>query len=256
MLRCITGGYEALRPIEKKPGWEYICVTDNPLIKSGVWDVKLIEDNRGLDPVRLARRVKILFWEYTGHCDICVWVDGNIDVIGDLDELCDETGAWSKDIVVKRHPERSCIYQEYIACKKLNKDNPDVMSKQIKGYQKAGMPGHFGLLESGFIIRRLTEETKRFMIRWFMEVQRKSRRDQLSFDFVRWYTKASGFVHFYDPSVFNRYFHKNLGHNGGEKFTVDLEYVLSCSLEECKRYEKDLTAIGKVCRARLQRKWE
>jgi hypothetical protein len=209
VLRCVTGGYENIRPVKNpQPGWEYICITDDPHVRGAGWKMKLIDNPDNLDSVRLARRVKIVFWEYTGPCDICVWVDGNVDIIGDLDSFCTRTGAWDTDMLVKRHPQRNCVYQEYMACKGLSKDDPIIMRNQVKGYEKEGFPQHFGLAETNVLVRKPTQAIKDLMSRWFIEVQNKSRRDQLSFTYLLWKLGCEDLVKFSHHDNYARYFLK------------------------------------------------
>lgn len=55
----ITGDYDDLRPPKvKTEGWDYICFTDNPELKSDDWQIKVIRED--LDPKLLSRKIKIL----------------------------------------------------------------------------------------------------------------------------------------------------------------------------------------------------
>ena len=83
---AIIGGYdELIEPSFKPKGWDFICFSDRPL-KSKTWKVKdnlpLYEDN-----TRTARKHKLLAHRLFPNYDFSLWIDGNINVIGDVNEL-------------------------------------------------------------------------------------------------------------------------------------------------------------------------
>ena len=60
----IIGDYDNLKhPRIITPDWDYICVTDNPNLKSDVWQIKYIQ-NKKLSNVLAARCIKIRFFDY------------------------------------------------------------------------------------------------------------------------------------------------------------------------------------------------
>ena len=53
-------------------------------------------------------------------------------------------------------------------------------------YRLTGFPPRFGLSETPVIIRKNTEKVAEFNNFWWSILCAKSKRDQLSFDYVRW----------------------------------------------------------------------
>lgn len=186
---CITGGYDTLDdPSFVSEGFDYICFTDNPNQKSNVWEIRPIpEELLSLSKVRQQRYIKINPHKYLSEYELSIWVDGKINVIGDLNKLvkyCKEPGCY---IYAPLHPQRNCIYDELKACVNAKKDDPDIMRKQIKEYEEEGFPRNFGLLQSNILIRHHNnEKCISFMQQWWREVRMKSFRDQLSFNYVSW----------------------------------------------------------------------
>jgi hypothetical protein len=89
---------------------------------------------------------------------------------------------------VFRHHARSCIYEEAEACKVRRLDSPELIDGQMARYREEGFPARFGLQELAVILRRHSEAVEDFDRRWWEEISRGSRRDQLSFQYVRWKT--------------------------------------------------------------------
>jgi hypothetical protein len=188
---AITNNYETLQnPDVIDSRVKYICFTDQPLwlslINDTVWQIKRIPNN-SLDSTRKARQVKILSHVFLNefNCDYSVWIDGNINIIGNIFELIDTYNDFK--ILGFKHYVRDCIYQEFDACLKDGKDNPEVMRKQIEKYRKEGFPEHYGLFETNVLIRKHSDANiKQLMTSWWHEVQEYSKRDQLSLTYVTW----------------------------------------------------------------------
>jgi len=58
---------------------------------------------------------------------------------------------------------------------------------QVEGYRLEGYPERNGLAASGLMIRNHnSKKVDEFMNRWWEEIRLKSKRDQLSFNYVLW----------------------------------------------------------------------
>ena len=183
---CITGTYDDLKePAVMTPGWDYVCFTDNPKLKSSTWKIRRIEPSG--DPVRAARRVKCLSHEYMKQYPFTVWVDGKLQIKCDLNDLMQRYHDSAVPMALFRHPDRSCIYQEAEACKTLRKDDPAVIDQHIARLRADGYPADNGLVETSLLIRNNWDGSVRQLCEaWWKEIQRGSRRDQLSFNYVAW----------------------------------------------------------------------
>ena len=85
----IFGKYDNLIELSFIPNnCDFICFTDQDF-KSRTWKIKKIEAIVG-DPVRSARKCKILAHKFLQDYDYSVWVDGNLEVRGDVNELIDK----------------------------------------------------------------------------------------------------------------------------------------------------------------------
>lgn len=184
---AITGGYDQISdPVNYNKEFDYIMFTDNPELKSDVWQVRLVDNPEALDSTRLARRVKILGHEYLEGYDYSVWVDGKLAIIDDLKEYIQKYRG-QEPVLCFNHHTNDCIYGELESCLKLHKDDEMLMRDQVAGYRQEGYPEHLGMIESGLMVRELNNpEVIKLMQRWWHEVKNKSKRDQLSFNYACW----------------------------------------------------------------------
>ena len=195
---AIVGDYDQLNEPEVKPaGCDFVCFTDQD-IESETWEVRKIDRQYG-DSTRDARMHKVLAHKYLFEYDVSIWVDGNIVVRGDVNELIDEyLGDVHMAIYDKRNNEwdpRDCVYEELDALLEIgerrgrHKDDPEVMKAQVERYRKEGYPEHNGMIISMIMFRRHNEQDViEAMEMWWSEIEKGSRRDQLSYNYAVWKT--------------------------------------------------------------------
>ena len=168
----IFGNYDDLPEIPYKPdNCDFICFTDAD-ITSDEWTI-IKSPVIYSDPNRNAKRYKVLPHEYLHDYDYSIWIDGNMLVRGDVNDLIDKYLS-NVPIAFYSHANnvldsRACPYEEAqfildIGDKnyKLNpergilayKDNPAVISKQMENYQYAGFPYGNGLITGMVIMRK------------------------------------------------------------------------------------------------------
>ena len=189
---CITGGYDSLiQHTYQDRNWDYICFTDSEnLLRQGTvgqWTIKPLRFDK-LDNVRNAR------WHKTHpHCLLkdykySIWMDGNINVTGSMlfdnaQKCIDE----HRILSVPEHPSRKCIYDEAIVVKALRKDLPEIVDKEITELRKLNFPENMGLNETNILFRYHNDaKCMAIMEDWFDFIEKYSRRDQLSFNYVLW----------------------------------------------------------------------
>jgi len=191
----ITGGYDNLIEQPSVKGYDFVCFTDNPNLKSITWQIRpLPEGLEGLTSVKQQRNIKILAHKYLPEYDFSIYIDGNVQIIGDVNKFVKENCAKSKGyIFIGKHPDRDCIYEEAKACIYAKKDDSHLMADQVIAYHKEGMPLHYGLTQNCIILRyHNNENCKRLMELWWNEVKEKSHRDQLSLYYCLWKDRQNG----------------------------------------------------------------
>lgn len=187
----IIGSYDNLKtPLVISEGWDYICFTDNPKLKSDVWDVRLTPrkgDDLRLEDKKFAMKHMILSHQYLAGYDLSLSVGGQIQINCDLNEFIRDYFNEDDDMMIPIHPDRDCIYDEGEACKKYRKDDPARLDAQMKRYREEGYPPHNGLYETGIIGMKHDRPNLKAMCElWWGEVKRESQRDQMSLNYAIW----------------------------------------------------------------------
>jgi len=213
---AIIGDYDDLHdPLYVETDFcDYFCFTDNKKLHSDVWKIiplneELFPELKELDLVRKARFVKThphLFLKGYKHS---IWIDANIQInksiLNWIDLFSDNS-----EILTFIHPERNCIYQEAQECINLKKDEETIIRNQMSQYQEKGYPSENGLVMTNVLYRKQTEQVKIFDQLWWNEIKNKSKRDQLSFNYVAWKRKKDYDIchlHAYKNRFFKYYNH-------------------------------------------------
>ena len=200
---AITGDYDELKePLFLSDALTYVCITNNPNIKSKVWNIEYVKDD-SMDNVHLARHIKMNPHIYLREYETSVWVDGKYQIMDDLRKYI-----WmyqrQSNILCFPHPERQCICDEIAACIILNKGQKRDMLIQVSDYIRKGYPLNQGLYETGCMVRAHNDRQVKFLMKkWEDEILKYSIRDQLSFPYVCWKNK-------FEPDICNLYINENL----------------------------------------------
>ena len=185
---CISGEYDDLiKQTYINHNFDYVCFTDNQKLlkrkKVGFWQIRPLVFTQS-DQTRNARWHKthphVLFPEY----DLSIWIDSNIDVLSRKMFDLAETG---KDLLVPYHYERDCIYDECKAVIDNKKDSFENVTRILNILTENHMPTHYGLNETGILIRHHNVPLiKEMMDEWWSFIEKYTKRDQLSFSYVLW----------------------------------------------------------------------
>lgn len=213
VFTCISGNYENLKEINNiEPNIDYICFTNNKKITSKRWEIRNIPDYLNeLDEVRKARCIKVLPHIFLPEYDVSLWIDGNIEIKGNLTEFINEHIEKSNFLTTK-HPDRICVYDESVAVLKLKKDDESIVNKQMDKYRRQLYPEKYGMVQTNVILRKHNEkEIIKICNEWWNEILKHSKRDQLSFNYVCWKNQDVN-VEIINPTIilskyFNPYYH-------------------------------------------------
>lgn len=179
---AIIGGYDKLiLPDELVFDWDYVLFTDARIEGISPFEVRspLYED---ADTVRVARYHKLNSHLVLSEYDYSIWIDGNIQLKSHyFRELINDEADIGTEILLRKHPDRRCTYQEILKCRELLKDDFGLMSRQLDRYRQEKFPENAGLFETNVVLRcHKSERVLRFNEYWWEELSKGSRRDQLS----------------------------------------------------------------------------
>ena len=220
---AIFGGYDQLPDPQYKPeGWDFICFTDSN-IQSDIWDIKKVPAIYE-DSTRNARKYKVLPHRWFPDYEYSLWVDGNILIRENINELIDNYLS-KVNLAVHDHNQnildpRDCVYKEtetifYFGEKNgTYKDDPNIMKTQMERYIKENYPQNNSLAVTMQLLRRHNKkDCIKAMEQWWQEIKYNSKRDQLSFNYSMWVTKTP-FIYFNGDSRNNKYFLHTGKHKG------------------------------------------
>lgn len=181
-------GYDSVKaPRTFDPRIDYWCFTDRPEDVHGPWR-PLSADVIGLNAKDSNRFVKMHphRMPQIADYDVTVYVDGSIEIVGDLMPLLDSCAARPETVQMFRHPFRDCLYDEALACARSGHDTVFTIGQQMRRYRGLGFPANHGLFEANVIYRRHGPEVESMMQAWWSEYRAGARRDQLSLPYVAW----------------------------------------------------------------------
>jgi len=194
---AIFGNREPLRePKFRPPGCDFVCFTDQPF-SSVTWLVRRMKAPH-IDPLRASRKIKILAHRYVPEYEQSVWIDGNLIVRGDVNELLQKYLS-EAPLAVFRHahgtmdPHNSLkeevAFLIHRAAQGKSKDDPAVIQAQLSEYERRGFPDTNGLSINMVILRKHNNpNVVAAMNLWWDEYDAWSKRDQMSFNYVMWKT--------------------------------------------------------------------
>src|SRR5690625_7476387 len=77
---CNFGRYESVKPpVVVEPDIRYILFTDDPSLRSDVWEIRILESETG-NPRRESSRAKIQPHVYLPTHDISIYIDSSLDL--------------------------------------------------------------------------------------------------------------------------------------------------------------------------------
>ena len=209
LYTIIVGDYDILNEIPRKlDNWDYVCYTDNPDLVSSSWDIRFLENEMGLDPIRLSRYYKINNHLVDKGYDLSIYTDANIRIRGDLDCYIAHAHVPGSVFSILLHPFLFSLEQEVKQCIEHEKDNVTLLMAQYNHYIAKGYRDFFPHINARMMIRKTGDPSvRRLMGTWFEQLQNWSKRDQVSFNYSL--SRCSDIKPDYIPYwIFRRYFKK------------------------------------------------
>lgn len=199
IFTCIVGDYDELRQpqCEEDEDWLFVCFRDsNSFVgdTEGRWHVLKVEPflpQACLDEHDVRRKstlicrfIKFFGWTLFPSATQSIWIDGVFTLIQKPTLFFNERVKEDVDLVVHRHPRRSCAFDEADVCCTAFPEQASCIRTQMSRYDKT-----VGLAATGVLMRQHGDEPQVKRLRdamevWWQEVIAHSNRDQLSFMFA------------------------------------------------------------------------
>ena len=213
----IFGDYANLKPIPQQTvKADYYCVTDNQKTTCIGWNTVVVNfPPSTVHPRMRAKYYKLFPWEVRqiSDSDISIFIDGSIEIKSNrFIEYC--VKHLTEDLLLFRHPQRNCIYEEIEASKPLKKYQTENLIGQGDCYKKEH-PRNWGLWACGVMVRKDTSKIRILMKEWMDEINAWTYQDQISFPVV---CRRNAFIpaSFPDNQYDNEYFNV-IWHDDGVK---------------------------------------
>ena len=185
---CICGDYDSL--VKQKyvaEDYTYVCFTDNPdYLKKGKvfnWIIRPLVFDK-LDATRNNRWHKLHPHLLFPDCEISIYIDANINILSPY--LFEKIETTDKDLLIHKHYDRDCVFDEAQKIKSLHKDSDENIDKMLAFLEQEKMPRHYGLTENNILCRKNTPLCRKIMEEWWYFVLNYTKRDQMSLMYVLW----------------------------------------------------------------------
>lgn len=180
VVTALVGPYDSLKlPARLSPRCDYLVFTDQPVPGCGVYQVRPLP-YRDPDPTRAARYVKSNLHKLLPDHDHAIWIDANVALIGDIEPLLEDFLRSRRAVGAIRHPLRDSVFEEVAELLRNGKDGAEVIDRHAAHLRAAGFDCA-DLIETNLMMFDLkSPRIGAFFEAWWSEIDRFSRRDQLS----------------------------------------------------------------------------
>lgn len=187
ILTSNVGSKDNLKdPSKKFENCDYIAYVDKKY-NLNVWEqrdafkftsIDSFEHRRNAKPYKILS--SLLFPEY----EYILWHDSNHNLNVHPEELLNEYGDF--DLLLFKHADRKCLYEEIYTVKERNLDNAEVLDAQANFYINQKMPFNYPLFEMNCFLKKNNDTIKTLDLMWWEQVCKFSSRDQCSFTYCLW----------------------------------------------------------------------
>jgi len=174
IFSVLIGTYDTPRRAPLYIGWDALLFTDQDIDPALGW--KVINVPSTDIPHKESRKYKWLSHRYLPEYELVCYIDMNMELLIAPPLM----PFWF------RHPKRSTVSQEVKAIVEQQKDDPNILQKQIQNYQMDGFSDTVGLFQNGFFCRYHRPTINQLHEEVWSIIQQYSHRDQLALPFAVW----------------------------------------------------------------------
>ena len=132
------GGYDDIKPLEKKRGYDYFLFVDkfDNSYNNSNWTIIFLPEivrNLNISLIKQQRFIKTHPHIFFPNYDISIYVDCTYKIFGNLDEFLLRILTPRHSIYILEHPERNKIADEFEPIQILKKDNVSILLKVNPG---------------------------------------------------------------------------------------------------------------------------
>jgi hypothetical protein len=186
LRRCVytvlTGGYETLNEQPAAAGRDvpFICLTDDPDLRSDTWEIRRFRPIFPDDPVRSQRAAKMLAHRVLPEFDASLYIDNAVLLRVPPEQIF--ALAPDAGFALVAHSFRASLLDEFLAVAEQKLDDPARLAEQL-GHYRAAFPAQLAAKPAwtGLLLRDHRDSAVAAAMEiWLAHVCRYSRRDQLA----------------------------------------------------------------------------
>jgi Protein of unknown function (DUF616) len=218
LYTCTNLAYDQIfTPVAPTPGVDFVLFADRrPCFVRGWQWRPLPPETAGMTPVMVNRFAKFFPHRIFPEADCSIYVDANTLMLSDLRPLIEEFRASGADIGLFPHKQRFNIFEEFEFARKVGKipaADADRGRAQLAFYRAEGLPDGHLFTENAIIFRRHgSPALAPAMDLWWEQMERYTKRDQLSLPYVLHKTglevKLWDWNYKWENPYFKRYLHR------------------------------------------------
>lgn len=186
---CIVGDYDDLQePLSISPECDYFLISDKKPERDTVFnyiDIKTVLPEHVIDNTRKNRYCKINAHKIFPQYRYSIYFDGNIQLERTITRFIEKLPITRLITVCPNY--WGSIYREMVSVLQNGRDDGERIRKQAEEYWLEGMPEDFGCFMCPILIREHNHPIcKKLMEEWWLQLERFSKRDQISLPYVLW----------------------------------------------------------------------
>lgn len=168
---------------------DYICFTDKKEkwgTKEGVWEYRKMEKREENESnSSMYYRYKIKPQEVLAEYDYSIWVNAQMQIIGEVEQLYDIYGEGSSFLAFPAYVQDN-LYEAVRTGLSTDDENIQLRRKLLH-YREAGFPEHFGMISTNMMYRNHQDETlNRVMDIWWQESEECQQLREFGFSYAAW----------------------------------------------------------------------
>jgi Protein of unknown function (DUF616) len=185
--RCIyttmIGSYEQLNEqvTARESSLPYICLTDDPNLRSDSWQIRQVAPTFAMDPIRSQRDLKIRPHVHLPEFDQSLYIDNSVVLKVEPEKIFDQFADEIK-FAVPTHSYRENVLDEFVEVVKSAFDDPARIFEQLNHYalQQPELLDEKPFWSAILLRDHRDANVQKMLEIWMAHVFRYSRRDQLS----------------------------------------------------------------------------
>lgn len=167
---------------------DYICFTDKEEkwgTREGTWEYRKMEREKGESNSAMYYRYKIKPHEVLKEYDYSIWVNGQMQIVGEVEQLYEIYGRGNSFLAFPSYIQDNLYEAVHTS---LNADDENIrLRKKILHYREEGFPEYYGMISTNMMYRNHEDKIlNQAMDIWLREATECSQMSEVGFSYGAW----------------------------------------------------------------------